>query len=48
MMSAVSDHSNINFGAAMRVGGSDRIAYNLISRLLLVSSPLFLFGVCYW
>ena len=48
MMAEVSDNSNRNGGAAMGVGGAERIASNLISRLLLVSYPLFLSGVRYW
>ena len=42
-MAAVSDNSNRNGGAAMGVGGAERIAYNLTSRLLLVSDTLFFF-----
>ena len=45
MMAAVSDNSNRNIGAAMGVGGAERITSNLIRRLLLVSDPFFLFGV---
>ena len=48
MMAAVSDNSNRNGGAAMGGYGSERIASNLISRLLLVSDPLFLFCVRSW
>ena len=48
MMAAVSDNSNRNGGAAMGVCGSERIAFNLISRLLLVRDPLFIFGVRSW
>ena len=47
-MDAVSDNSNRNGGAAMGVDGSERIAYNLIRMLLLVSDPLLLFGVRSW
>ena len=32
----------------MGVGGSESVAYNLISRLILLSDPLFFFGVCSW
>ena len=48
MMAAVSDNSNRNGGALMGVGGADKIASNLISRLLLVSDPSFLFCVFSW
>ena len=48
MMAAVSDDSNRNCGAAMEVGGDERISSNLISRLLLLSDPIFLFGVRSW
>ena len=48
MMSAASDNSNLNGGAAMGVGGAERIASNLIKRLLLVSDPLLLFGIRSW
>ena len=41
-MAAVSDNYNRNDGAAMGVGGAERISYNLISRLLLVSDPILL------
>ena len=44
----MSDNSNRNGGTSMGVGGADRIASNLISRLLLVSDSIFLFGVRYW
>ena len=44
MMASVSDNSNRNGGATMGVGGAERIASNMISRLILVSDPLFLFG----
>ena len=47
-MAAVSDNSNRNGGAAMGVGGAERIDSNLISRLLLVSDTLLLFGVNSW
>ena len=47
-MSGVSDNSNRNGGAAMVEGGAESISSNLISRLLLVSDPLFVFYVCYW
>ena len=43
MMAAVSDNSNRNGGTAMGVGGTERIASNLISRSLLVSDTLFPF-----
>ena len=48
MMAAVSDNSNRNVGAAMWVGGAERIDSNLIRRLILVSDPLLLFGVRSW
>ena len=48
MMAALSDHSNRNGDPAVEVGGVERIAYNLISRLILVSDPIFLFDVCSW
>ena len=48
MMATVSDNSNRNGSAATGVGGAERIAYNLISGLLLVSDPLLLLGVRYW
>ena len=47
-MDAVSDISNRNGAAAMGVGGDERIASNLISRLLLVSYPILFFGVRSW
>ena len=43
-MDAVSDNSNRNGGAVMGVGVDERIASNLISRLLLVSDPILCFG----
>ena len=46
-MAAAFDNSNQNGGCAMGMGGSERIASNLISRLLLVYDPLFLFGVLF-
>ena len=53
MMDAASDNSNRNGGAAMGMGEVERIASNLISRLLLVSDNLLLFrlsvlGECEW
>ena len=48
MMAVVSDNSNRNGGAALGVGGAERISSNLIRGLLLVSDPLFLFGVRSW
>ena len=48
MMSVASDDSDRNSGAAMRMGGSEWIASNLIRRLLLVPVPLLLFGICSW
>ena len=48
MMDAASDNSNRNGGAAMGMGGAERISSNLISRLILVSDPLFLFCVRCW
>ena len=45
MLAAVSDNYNRNGGAAMGVGGAERIASNLISRPLLVSDTISLFGV---
>ena len=48
MMVVVSDNSNRNGGAAMGMGRSDRIASNLISRLLLVSVTLLLLGIRSW
>ena len=48
MIAAVFDNSSRNGGAAMGLVGAEMIAYNLISRLLLVSNPLFLFGVRSW
>ena len=47
-MAAVSDNTNRNGGAAMKMRGYDRIASNLMSRLLLVSDHLLLFGVRSW
>ena len=40
MMAAVSDISNRDGVATMGMGADERIASNLISRLLLVSVPL--------
>ena len=48
MIAALFNNSNRNCGAEMGVGGAERIDYNLISRLLLVSDPLLLFGFCFW
>ena len=48
MMAAMSDNLNLNGGATMGVGGADRIASNLIIRLLLVSDTILLFGVHSW
>ena len=48
MMSAVPYDSNQNGGSLMGVGGDERIASNLISRLPLVSDPLSLFVVRFW
>ena len=48
MMDVAFDNSNRNGGSAMGMGGGERIASNLISRLILLSDPLFLFGVRYW
>ena len=48
MMAVVSNNSNLNGGAAIGVGGAESIDSNLISRLLLVSDPLLIFGVRYW
>ena len=48
MMDAASDNSNRNGGAAMGMGGAERISSNLISRLLLVSVDLLVFGICSW
>ena len=39
---------NWNGGASMGMGGTEGIASNLISRLLLVSDTLFLFGISSW
>ena len=47
-MSVDSDNLNRNVGAAIGMDGSKKIAYNLIRSLLLVSVPLFLFGVHSW
>ena len=47
-MAAVSDNSNQNCGTEMVLGGSERIAYNLVSKILLVSGPILLFGVRSW
>ena len=47
-MDVVSDNSNRNGGTSMGVGGADRIASNLIIRLLLVSDTIFIFCVCSW
>ena len=47
LMPAVSDSSNRNGGTMMGLGGAERIASNLIRRLLLVSDIIFLFGVHY-
>ena len=47
-MATVYNISNRNGGATMGVGGAERIAYNLIIRLLLVSDPLLLFRVRSW
>ena len=44
-MDAGSDNSNRNGGAAIGMGGDERIASNLINRLLLVYVPVFLFGI---
>ena len=41
MIAMVSDHSNRNSGTVIGVGGDERIASNLIIRLLLVSDPIF-------
>ena len=48
MMAAVSANSSQNGGAAMGVGGAERIFSNLIIRLLLVSDTLLLFFVSSW
>ena len=48
MMAAAFDNSNRDGGSAMGMGGDESIAYNLISRLILVSGPIFLLGVCSW
>ena len=45
MMAVVFDNSNQNCGSAVGVGGVERIAFNLIIRLLLVYNPLLIFGV---
>ena len=42
-MAVASDNSNRNGGAAMGVGGDERIASNPIIRLLLVSGPPLIF-----
>ena len=46
MMVVVSDNSNRNGGAAMGMGGAERIDSNRIRSLLLVTVPLILFEIC--
>ena len=48
MVAVTFDNSNRNGGAMMGFGGADIIASDLISRLLLVSDPLLIFGVGSW
>ena len=48
MIAVVSDNSNQNGGAAMRVGGAEMIASHLISKLLLVSDLILFFCVRSW
>ena len=45
MIAAAFDNLNCNGGAAMGMGGVDRISSDLLIRLLLVSDPLFVFWV---
>ena len=47
-MATASDNSNRNGSDTMGMGGSERIDYNLIRKLLLVSDPLLLFSVHSW
>ena len=48
MMAAASNNSDRNGGVAMGMGWAERIASNLTKNLLIVSVPLFLFGIHYW
>ena len=45
MMAVALDKSNRNGGAAIGMCGAEKIASNLIRRLLLVYEPLFIFGI---